>query len=155
MYKEDNKDDDDRIIMNTPIYVLISAVVAGLIFVGYQQWIYQPVDLQALAQQMDRELPIPHQTTQYRLEPIGNDRQNIVAKQYLRLEQGINLPPEIRAENQQIFEQVFCQVVVSKVGLVQQMQKEKRNFLVKYYNAKGVMLETSTIQPQACWRKGW
>lgn len=150
MYKEDNKDDDDRIIMNTPIYVLISAVVAGLIFVGYQQWIYQPVDLQALAQQMDRELPIPHQTTQYRLEPIGNDRQNIVAKQYLRLEQGINLPPEIRAENQQIFEQVFCQVVVSKVGLVQQMQKEKRNFLVKYYNAKGVMLETSTIQPQAC-----
>ena len=150
MYKEDNKDDDDRIIMNTPIYVLISAVIAGLIFVGYQQWIYQPVDLQALAQQMDRELPIPHQTTQYRLEPIGNDRQNIVAKQYLRLEQGINLPPEIRAENQQIFEQVFCQVVVSKVGLVQQMQKEKRNFLVKYYNAKGVMLETSTIQPQAC-----
>lgn len=150
MYKEDNKDDDDRIIMNTPIYVLISAVVAGLIFVGYQQWIYQPVDLQALAQQMDRELPIPHQTTQYRLEPIGNDRQNIVAKQYLRLEQGITLPPEIRAENQQIFEQVFCQVVVSKVGLVQQMQKEKRSFLVKYYNAKGVMLETSTIQPQAC-----
>lgn len=150
MYKEDNKDDDDRIIMNTPIYVLISAAIAGLIFVGYQQWIYQPVDLQALAQQMDQELPIAHQTTQYRLEPIGTDRQNIVAKQHLRLEQGINLPAEIRAEKQQMFEQVFCQVVVAKVGLVQQMQKEKRNFLVKYYNAKGVMLETTTIHPQAC-----
>jgi hypothetical protein len=152
VYKEDNKDDDDRIIMNTPIYVLISAVVAVLIFLGYQQWIYQPIDLQALAQQIDRELPIPHQTAQYQLDPVevSADQQQLIVKQHLRTEQGMLIPAALAQQTNKTFQQVFCQVVVAQVGLVSQMQKEQKVFLIKYYNAKGLILETVTLRPQQC-----
>lgn len=152
MYKEDNKDDDDRIIMNTPIYVLISAVIAGLIFVGYQQWAYQPIDLGALAKQIDQELPIARQTADYKIEPlmVSADQQQIIAKQHLILQQGISADPVRLTDHNQVYTQVFCQVIVAKVGLVKQMQHEQKFLVIKYYNAKGLMLESVTIQPKDC-----
>jgi hypothetical protein len=152
VYKEDNKDDDDRIIMNTPIYVLISAVVAGLIFVGYQQWAYQPIDLGALAKQIDQELPIARQTADYKIEPlmVSADQQQIIAKQHLILQQGISADPARLTDHNQVYTQVFCQVIVAKVGLVKQMQHEQKFLVIKYYNAKGLMLESVTIQPKDC-----
>lgn len=152
MYKEDNKDDDDRIIMNTPIYVLISAVIAGLLFVGYQQWAYQPIDLVAVATQMDQELPMVRQTADYKIEPltVSADQQQIIAKHHLILQQGISADPALLSDSNQVYSRIFCQVIVAKVGLVKQMQHEQKFFVVKYYNAKGLMLESVTMQPKDC-----